>query len=162
MHYRRWYLYGDPSYTKPRPTLRERLEAKIRRTGTCWLWTGSHNHLGYGSIVPVHPGVAVHAHRVVYEEFVGPIPAGLTIDHLCHNADLTCRGGPSCPHRLCVNPAHLEAVPLGVNISRAKKGRIRATHCPHGHPYDGFNPATGRRWCRTCGRLANARRRHRV
>jgi hypothetical protein len=34
------------------------------------------------------------AHRVSYEHYVGPIPKGLEIDHLCRV-------------RHCVNPAHL-------------------------------------------------------
>src|SRR5690606_41377855 len=50
---------------------------------------------------------ATYAHRVAWELLMGPIPEGLTIDHLCHN-------------KLCVNPDHLEPVTFGENASRAR------------------------------------------
>ncbi len=45
------------------------------------------------------------AHRAMYEQEVGPIPEGLTIDHLCNV-------------KPCVNPSHLEAVTFQENIRR--------------------------------------------
>lgn len=47
----------------------------------------------------------IYAHRLSYELFVGPIPDGYELDHLCRN-------------RGCVNPAHLEAVTHRVNVLR--------------------------------------------
>lgn len=44
--------------------------------GSCWPWKGSFNSYGYGRY-----GSRM-AHRIVYEQTHGPIPAGLVLDHL--------------------------------------------------------------------------------
>jgi hypothetical protein len=96
-------------------------------------------------------GVIVH--RFSYEFFVGPIPAGLTIDHLCRN-------------RACFNPVHLEAVTQRENTLRgegptAKLARL--THCPKGHPFskDNTHIYKNRRVCKACKRIT-ARERDRI
>lgn len=48
----------------------------------CWLWNMATAN-GYG-IVKVH-GRRYLAHRLAWELFVGPIPDGLVVRHLCHN-----------------------------------------------------------------------------
>ena len=100
----------------------------------CWLWQ-AHKLKGYGTF---HAGTRgmVYAHRYAYERLVGPIPGGLTIDHLCRVP-------------ACVNPAHLEPVTQSENRKRVPL----KTHCPHGHPYSGDNvlrKKDGSRACRTC------------
>ena len=90
----------------------------------CWLWIGAVSVNGYGKL-KVNRRTKL-AHRVVYEDLVGPIPAGLTLDHLCRN-------------RQCVNPRHLEPVTLRINTLRGETVTARAaarTTCPAGHPYD--------------------------
>ncbi len=83
-----------------------RWEAQIHRTDTCWLWVGAKFQKGYGRYGRASKRGTALAHRVAYERWVGPIPSGLTIDHLCNN-------------KACVNPAHLEPVTLRENRRRA-------------------------------------------
>lgn len=96
----------------------ERVPEKVDSTDPerCWQFHGANNGLGYGR---VSVGRKVdgtkrleYTHRVVYESMVGPIPEGLTLDHLCRN--------PSC-----VNPAHLEPVTRADNIRRSHAARAR-------------------------------------
>lgn len=102
--------------------------------GGCWLWTGGLSAAGYGRIRV--DGTLHYTHRFVYEHEVGPIPAGLEIDHLCRV-------------RSCCNPEHLEAVTHGENVRR---GDAVITHCPAGHPYEGRNLIMdgNSRKCRQC------------
>jgi HNH endonuclease len=70
----------------------------------CWIWAGfKGTGAGYARVMIG----AKHqlAHRAMYEQEVGPIPEGLTLDHLCNV-------------HACVNPAHLEPVTLQENIRR--------------------------------------------
>lgn len=70
----------------------------------CWVWTGHVIHGGYGHVR--YQGKHLKTHRVAYELLVGPIPEGLTIDHLCFNP-------------ACVRPEHLEPVTIAENIRRS-------------------------------------------
>jgi HNH endonuclease len=134
-----------------RATVLERFMSKVcKQPDGCWIWQGNAvgSPLKYGAFW--FDGRDVKAHRWSYEHFVGPIPAGLTLDHLCRVP-------------LCVNPEHLEPVPLRENILRGNGAAARAarrTHCDKGHPYDEANtyvaPGSGRRVCRTCYREWNA------
>jgi len=75
----------------------------------CWVWQRAKTELGYG--VARADGKNQYAHRMMYEREVGPIPDGLSLDHLCRN--------PSC-----VNPAHLEPVTHGENLRRGAGTRL--------------------------------------
>lgn len=71
---------------------------------------------GYTSIVI--NGVKHHAHRLSYELFVGPIPEGLHIDHLCKVTS-------------CINPQHMEPVTIEENSIRRQGWD--AGECANGH-----------------------------
>lgn len=133
--------------------LPERRRAKIKpQPDGCWLWVASQRPDGYGQIwIRFAPGPhgrrLESAHRAVFEELVGPIPAGLVIDHLCRV-------------RLCVNPDHLEPVTQRENLIRgegfAAKNAAK-THCNSGHLLAGENlvvvtdgDGNRRRKCRQC------------
>lgn len=121
--------------------LRRRIQ--ITETG-CWIATGSASHGPYQSVSINNCSVLVH--RFVYEVLVGPIPAGLTIDHLCRV-------------KWCCNPAHLEPVTIRVNVLRSdgtSAVNARRTRCKHGHPLSGDNlyvrPDGKGRQCIACQR----------
>lgn len=95
--------------TAERPTLRQRLETKFIVTPGCWLWLGTKTRTGYGQI-GISRSRMDYAHRVSYRLYVGPIPDGLHIDHLCRNTS-------------CVNPDHLEPVTQSENNRRAAQSR---------------------------------------
>lgn len=118
----------------------------------CILWTASTAN-GYGQFV--YEGRPQRASRVAHLLFVGPAD-GLDVDHLCRN-------------KLCVNPAHLEAVSHRVNCQRGLAALPR-THCKNGHPFEGANTLVRReetrggrtyRRCRECVNEA-ARRNYRL
>lgn len=121
----------------------------------CWEWReGVVSENGY---VTAHVGTQnVGVHRLVHEARIGPIRDGYVIDHTCHDPAI-CGGGLNCPHRRCVNPAHLAAVTNKENTSPERSSRPRVTHCVAGHeftPENTYTPASGSRVCRTC---SNAR-----
>lgn len=117
--------------------IEERFWPKVEKTDGCWNWMACKNHAGYGTVK--YKGQSRLAHRLCYELLIGPIPAGLVLDHLCRNP-------------ACVNPAHLDPVTHQVNMSRGSFGT--RTHCHKGHPFDAENtyrdPNRNRRVCRTC------------
>lgn len=96
-------------YGYPIEVIRERFWLRVEKTDTCWEWIGRTNEKGYG-LMQVKPSGCPHqtmtAHRLSYQLLVGPIPDGLTLDHLCRNTS-------------CVNPEHLEPVTLEENVRRA-------------------------------------------
>lgn len=128
-----------------RKTDLHRFVAKISVTpGGCWKWAGCKFKSGYGAF-RVQPST-VYAHRYSYEVFVRGIPEGLQIDHLCRN-------------RECVNPDHLEPVPLAENILRgfAAKGSTPG-RCKRGHARTAENTyisPKGMLNCRKCNNIKN-------
>lgn len=119
-------------------TFEQRIWEKIspEPNSGCWLWTGCCSPLGYGQTFAGKR--VVFAHRATYEHYIGKIPDGLVIDHLCRV--------PSC-----VNPDHLEPVTQGENVRRGLAGR--KDNCRRGHPLTASNTyvrPNGTRACNQC------------
>lgn len=114
----------------------------------CLRWQGPHFTSGYGKF-----GTSQRAHRVAWEREHGPIPEGMTLDHVWE------RG---CRWRDCVLTKHLEPVTQGENARRGRRQveQRERTHCPKNHPYNDENTyrhPSGKRVCRACNRESAAR-----
>lgn len=137
-------------------TNEQRFWPKVDRSGHpsgCWIWTGARIRTGYGRFHDVNIRKVVYAHRWSYERFVGQIPDGLQIDHLCKNTS-------------CVNPQHLEPVTCRENLMRSSGPSsiaAKKTHCVNGHIYDHENTYywNGERRCRACGRANHRKKENR-
>src|ERR1700692_1180704 len=130
----------------------DRFLLKVEKTNFCWNWLAQKDAVGYGTFWMNRKRNL--AHRISYELHVGPIPEGLTIDHLCRN--------PSC-----VNPEHMQPVSLRENILRGNGPAAinsRKTVCKNGHPLEGDtvrrDPKSKKRTCTVC--LEAAHRRYQI
>lgn len=145
--HKRFYRTGSTR----RITTGERFLSLIQKQQNgCWHWTGYVNPMGYGQ------WAGKLAHRTAYALWVGPLDHR-TIDHTCHT-ESDCDGGPTCLHRRCVNPDHLELVEAGENVRRGRSvssHNRQKTHCKHGHEFTPENTGRakdGSRVCRACRR----------
>ena len=84
-----------------------RFWAKVRKTETCWIWLSAKRQWGHGKFNI--GGRWYGAHRLAYEECVGPIPPGKLVLHRCDNAS-------------CVRPDHLY---VGTNFDNMRDASAR-------------------------------------
>lgn len=143
-----------PKPIRPR-LIAARVEMDMGHSTPCWIYKGrADTGIRYPSISVNNRDEKVH--RVSYVEFVGPIPDGLQLDHLCRQ-------------RACFNPAHLEPVTQAENNRRAVPHRkpvkprgprgLRTVAayplCRKGHPMFGPNlrvHRNGSHLCKQCQR----------
>ena len=94
-------------------------------------------HHGYGR----HSNQFAHIYgwRTIYGR---ELPEGYHLHH-------------TCGVRHCVNPRHLKMLTVA---EHAAVHLLLRPNCKYGHPIDGML-AKGQRYCRTCSRLATAKRR---
>jgi HNH endonuclease len=135
-------------------SLREKFFDKVQKTDNCWNWIGPIQN-GYGRFrISQRPTKMKSAHRFSYEAHIGPIPSGLTIDHLCRN-------------RSCVNPSHMEVVSIKENVLRGESISAinsRKLKCIKGHAFSKENTSIcmGRRVCKSCRRIYMRNRRKKL
>jgi len=139
---RRSFISGQQRQEVVMPTTLLRLSQKYTKLPSgCWQWNGAKQPTGYGQMW--NGERPEQAHRIAYRLFVGPIPDGYEVDHLCRN-------------RSCINPAHLRIVTHRENMrcSLTVMGEnARKTHCKRGHALSGHNliiTKQGTRQCRIC------------
>lgn len=129
----------------PSRSMSDRLLARSdRQPNGCLLWNGAIGSSGYGQTHSSAPRRQVLVHRAAYEVWVGPIPAGLQIDHLCRT-------------RICIEPTHLEAVTARENVLRSElvASAQRRPTCKAGHLWTEtttYRAKGGARVCRICHR----------
>lgn len=105
------FRLGHVARTKQRPPLAEP-DYKIEDCGyetPCWIRVGAPNNKGYGKVTIA--GKVQYAHRAMYEQEIGLIPEGLTLDHLCRQT-------------MCMRPSHLEPVSFAENLRRGNGAKL--------------------------------------
>ena len=75
----------------------------------CWIWNGTITRSGYGQFYSGDIRNTIFAHCWSYEYYIGPIPEGSMIDHICRT-------------KKCVNPCHLRPVTVIENNRRGFNG----------------------------------------
>jgi len=94
----------------------------------CWVWMGASD--GKGAYPRMSVGIdktrkvkKASAHRVSYETFIGPIPAGFELDHKCQVTR-------------CIHPNHLQPLPPPDNrrLVQARKKHASVPNLRHDPP----------------------------
>ena len=119
----------------------------------CIIWDKCKSETGYGQAW--YKGKRIKAHRAAWVKVNGEIPAGMVIDHTCHNPK-ECISGTACEHRACINVEHMRLVTQQENIMAGKHNIDNRSHCNQGHPFVKENimiRKNGKRECAECNRV---------
>lgn len=105
------FIRGHQNRTKQRPPLGpEDYAVKDHGWETpCWIRKGFTTNKGYSRVTIA--GKNQYAHRVMYEQEIGPIPKGMELDHLCRQTK-------------CIRPDHLEPVTRATNLQRGNGAKL--------------------------------------
>jgi len=128
------------------------------KLGGCIFGKPSKNDFGY--IKVNHKGKITRKHRAVWMTNFGEIPEGMVVDHACHTEAMLnglCRGGNTCIHRSCINPAHLQLISFAENVRDGSSSFRNRTHCLSGlHELTEDNIGKGKtqNYCKACLREA--------
>jgi hypothetical protein len=138
-------------------TVEDRFWAKVKKTETCWLWTGKTDDDGYGLLYIDRPRSwkRARAHRLMAAWTFGMFDQRLVVRHTCRTPG-------------CVNPEHLRLGTVTDNnrdtVRDGTQWQVRKTHCPRGHEYTPENTYQRKdhpgRQCRACDREKKWEMRH--
>lgn len=131
-------------------TIEDSIASKTVTSEGCWELNTKPRPDGYASFK------GRCAHKQYFEYFIGPVPNGLDLDHLCRN-------------RRCCNPHHLEPVTRRENLLRGKtiasKNALK-TVCVKGHALTDDNIYRRKdrvcRACRKCIKIATEKYKRRM
>ena len=146
---------GTPGALAIRARLLERMTEEDRgHTSPCWI--SANRKLRDGYTQTSYLGRRWMTHRLSWLMHHGPIPEGLTLDHLCRQTD-------------CLNPDHLEPVTSRTNTLRGQTvaaAKAAQVECINGHPLEGANlyrraDRPNVRECRACRNEAARKHRER-
>lgn len=105
------YTHSSISGRFEKEPIEKRFWLHVRKTRTCWLWTGEIGRHGYGRFY-ISPKSPRGAHRISWEIANGPI---VQKEHVLHRCDTPA----------CVRPDHLF---LGSNLDNVKDAVLKRRH----------------------------------